>query len=106
MNYELCKKLKDAGFPQTWPKPDFLEIHDAVEISKIYEKYPNEFNPYRPTLSELIEACGDEFPVLTKEKKEWLCMDVYCGNLVDVLSRGLTPQEAVANLWLVLKVKI
>lgn len=56
-----------------------------------------------PTLSELIEACGDSFVNLTKSDKDWHCnwFDDHEGeNTI-----GGTPEEAVANLWLALNRK-
>ena len=94
MDYELAKKLKDAGFQQTWPKPDFVELHDAIKIQEIMDKY--EKDVYIPTLSELIEACGNRFDFLANNKNgTWQASG---GNIND--QTGQTPEEAVANLWL------
>ena len=89
MNYELAKELKDAGFPQhepcdTCPRMDFCT----------------------PTLSELIEACGDGIRYLCRDNEgNWEAAEgalvgrqllhhfsVACG----------TPEEAVAMLYLAL----
>jgi hypothetical protein len=52
---------------------------------------------YLPSLSELIEACGEDFYTLTnltfgwkarKDSDGWVCGD------------GNTPEEAVGRLWL------
>lgn len=91
MNYELAKKLKDAGFPQ-----------------KYEEKNDNGALPYTPTLSELIEACGYEFGGLIQYHKEhktdyWEAYS-YQG-MESKTVRGDTPEEAVANLWLELNKK-
>ena len=95
MNYELVKKLKDAGFP----------LKDYRYASDIFEG-----GFVEPLLSELIEACGYKFYNLTrlqpKEiKDKWGAEgtedeDLYLGN---------SPEEAVINLWLALqdnKVKV
>ena len=97
MNYELAKKLKDAGFPQSDDIEDITcecgitgcEIHD-------YEK------AYIPTLSELIEACGDKILgiVRANELNEWCAIGV--GYPLGKIE-GNTPKEAVANLWLEIK---
>ena len=87
LSYDICKKLKEIGFPQE------LKI---------------------PTLSELIEACGDDFDSLervefmdleTKEKhNEWfvkpveVLRDKFPGAIKYMI--GQTPEEAVANLWI------
>ena len=99
MTYELAKKLKDAGFTQTGK----LE-HIKGTIS--------EFMVF-PTLSELIEVCGDEFCYLQQaENNEWIATSKAIVGSTEMCSaleihlRGEfdnTPEEAVANLWLALK---
>lgn len=81
MNYELAKQLKDAGFP--WKGPFFEN-----------EEY---YREYYPTLSELIEACGDKFDALVSSERSggWMATD---GR--GLSGDGSTPEEAVANLWL------
>ena len=59
MKYELAKALKDAGFPQsgkgTWTyHPDNLVTRYSDRV-------------YDPTLSELIDACGDQEFTLVRE---------------------------------------
>lgn len=102
MNYELAKKLKDAGFPQIPQNDCFIDGDDSVT---------------KPTLSELIEACGDLFVSLhpnktifwnqaTKKNEfsivDWRASGDSCeGNITPMhVSVGQTPEEAVANLWL------
>lgn len=94
MNYELAKQLKDAGFPQVI---DFRsgEFHDGdEEISN-------------PSLSELIEACGDNFELsnmirgeANRKNGNWLVMKDSGYEQI-----GHTPEEAVALLWLELNKK-
>jgi len=102
MNYELAKQLKDAGF----------EMSEDCQCDN-----------GEPTLSELIDACGDGFGELCKVEKgryvnpknlkellniEWEayptaeefnkhsdCEVGCCG-----MELGKTPEEAVAKLWL------
>ena len=76
MNYELAKELKDAGFPYPWV--------DTFE----------EQSPWNhPALSELIEACREGMFSLTKEDDIWRAF----------LIADITPEEAVARLWLALQ---
>lgn len=94
MNYEFAKELKAAGWP-----------HHTDRCSNICQ------NEHIPTLSELIEACGDGFNGLDREE---MYND---GNLVNVrwmarpTQKGAevvyapTPEEAVARLWLALNKK-
>lgn len=100
MNYELAKELKDAGFPQSEGRP--LILPGNVLLSVVGDEHNNiesvthEDGAYLPTLSELIESCGDvvlyanvNIPTLA-----------YCDEKV---GEGSTPEEAVARLWLSLK---
>ncbi len=84
MDYKIRKTLKDAGFPSG------KELEHPIE----------EFRDWiPPTLSELIEACGDEFVSLEKE---------YWGNVIMYKATGYdelrdadkSPEVAVAKLWL------
>ena len=97
MRYELAKKLKDAGFP--YKKSLFGGL---TEESYLDEK-GNTYN--QPTLSELIEACGDSFGSLGVNgqginNKKW-----HCFGKNRLIEFGKTPEEAVANLWLELNKK-
>lgn len=103
MNYELAKRLKDAGFPQgqyrlgnrIYPNTDEYE-EDGAHI---------------PTLSELIEACGDRFDYL--ERGVDGCWYAYHEVFPrddkdlsgDIFGKGSTACEAVALLWLALNDK-
>jgi len=81
MNYELAKQLKDAGFPQ----------------SKYCDHCGTDFgDKYEPTLSELIEECGDDISYLEKKVNGWMVSNSM--GLVEVVAP--TPEEAVAKLWL------
>jgi hypothetical protein len=55
-----------------------------------------------PTLSELIDACGDEFDALahreTTEGGEWVALSFHSHRH----ARSAEPEEAVAHLWLAL----
>lgn len=102
MNYELVKKLKDAGYP----------IKYTLGALAYDQEPPSQFI-IDPTLSELIEACGDRFekleynPYHDETVEDWYttgCDDrkhkpgEYSGHTI----WGKTPEEAVANLWLAL----
>lgn len=83
MNYELAKKLKNAGFPIT----SWNDNSEAGEWSD---------GTYEPTLSELIEACRlSVFFDLKKVSDGWIATDNY------KVGKGKTPEEAVAWLWLI-----
>lgn len=108
INYELAKELKEAGFPQNW-KNDFYSKEGLIFRQPTTRLITgNEI--FIPTLSELIEACGDEFGSIERRVLEvgiiqniivWDCWDS------TPLNRGYgsTPEEAVAKLWLELNKK-
>ncbi len=100
MNYELAKKLKEAGFPQSEYWGDVTDTNDKVV------GFVSEYGMHTvPTLSELIEAC-----VTNKEErciyrldydwfeKQWRAN----AGTVDehFAGYGSTPEEAVAKLYL------
>lgn len=88
MNYELAKKLYDEKFPigrfvtQTTTGSDEIKVIET------------------PTLSELIEACGDSMQMLSRIKVEGIPM--WAATDTKIHKWALTPEEAVANLWLAL----
>ena len=128
MNYKLAKELKDAGFPVDIivDKTPEDELCEACKNGYYGECYGNcQYKRY-PTLSELIEACGDEIeaPNLnTKEKKpiahlfrlgkgdEWYATYEFYESYIDngfglpVIGYGKTPEASVARLWLALNEK-
>ena len=84
MTYETAKKLKDAKFPFLWN----------------YEPQALAFREY-PSLSELIEACGDVFYDLQQKPiKEGWEATAFLSLATHAEGKGDTPEEAVANLWL------
>ena len=115
MKYELALQLKDADFPNLgggigeryiYPEPGYLGLSRSQAC-------------YDPTLSELIEECGEGFGELVRSnnyitKPMWLaypskgalnksdndCVLDCCGYEI-----GSTPEEAVVNLWLALNNK-
>jgi len=92
MKYELAKQLKEAGFPQPG-LPEGVHGRDAWE-------------PFKPTLSELISACGEEFYSLEKDLTSgvWRWRVFKRGEFqlprTDGVYWGDTPESAVASLWL------
>ena len=87
---DLAKKMKEAGFPQEGCGGFTMEGERL----------------YFPTLSELIEECGNGFNYLQNESEKypasdtpWLVVGVVSHNQ-KTASWGRTPEEAVAILWL------
>lgn len=118
MNYELCKKLKEAGFPNAkdingedksfvWvkynPEDDFIPVDSKIFYEFWQQTYSIKGNiDIFPTLSELIEACGDKFGTLyhNVHKEEGELEWSVATYSPDCVGHGDTPEEAVANLWL------
>jgi hypothetical protein len=105
MTYHLAKQLKAAGFPHNWCSEDDCSCLTNGENSLCF-----------PTLSELIAACeqvdgfkgGDVFTL--KKDGDW---EAYYGywdidsqmEMYGITGYGITPEEAVARLWLALNKK-
>jgi hypothetical protein len=95
MNYELAKQLKDAGYPQD-------AAQHAVWKHPAMTGYENEEWAATPTLSELIEACGNRFEALRRCEDGVFCADTAIEGRLVTPGQGDTPEEAVARLWLAL----
>lgn len=101
MTYDLAKALKDAGFRQVWPTGRGEMYVGEYESKGVRE------GVYIPTLSELIEECGDVFCGVSKNisSESWTAetfhLPTQFGPKVKHTS-GSTPEEAVARLWLAL----
>lgn len=116
ITYELAKQLKDVGFPQkgvgVFRRADG-EWHDDGTKNPKWEEDKDKY-AYAPTLSELIEACGEGFDVLSRDTSEgkdkvvWLVNNyISPESIIDNMAwiEGSTPEEAVANLWFELNKK-
>ena len=108
ISYKLAKQLKDAGFPTIQlTDHELCDYQQSEIIDGVCYHIPN--------LSELIEACGDDFqgimfyPSEPETRKfrafDWKENSFSCfdsnGNGSDI--KGKTPEEAVAKLWLKLQ---
>lgn len=109
MNYELAKQLKDAGFPQQGESyKGFYVMKDGSIIDKTVQ--PIVINNdviegiYSPTLSELIEACGDNFRNLERNDEgtfeAYPTREILIKNNGWWIEKSSSPEEAVAKLWL------
>ncbi len=104
ISYELAKQLKDAGFPM-------VEINNPEDLKKAYELattiHAKPFSLgeevfYMPSLSYLIEQCGDDLDWMGKFEKMW---GAHSRKNQQFDTRGASPEEAVAKLWLSLHTK-
>lgn len=96
MEYELVKQLKDAGFP----------VKEAKTLEEMEKSYDGWLIP--PTLSELIEACGEDFNLLIRvPDNTWEAGQGFNHVFKEkqIGASGSTPEEAVAKLWLQLNKK-
>ncbi len=101
IDYNLAKQLKDAGFPQHSLCNNECMTEGDVGIDMCI-----------PTLSELIEACGEKFKTLERPEKlgEWIATkrNEFKDNKNVGAAFGMygkSPEEAVANLLLALNKK-
>ena len=105
INYELYKQLKEVGFPQKNERGISPTIYSDGEIYfvGVADGYDNTIGCYLPTLSELVESCGEKFNFverMTGQPTNWTCI----GDL-NIRTFGSSPEEAVAKLWLELNKK-
>lgn len=101
MEHKLAKQLKDAGFP--------------IRNSNMPDDWYDRYSMWWPILSELIEACGNRFEYLKKVHQQtgereisdrWEARGLLSEpddyfTVIDV-----SPEEAVANLWLAINKKV
>ena len=87
ISYQLARNLKDAEFPQS-------------ELARAQQQASYHYVSL-PTLSTLLEACGENFGALGREPD--------CSVACEYISErgewtnaheGETPEDAVARLWL------
>ncbi len=114
MNRELAKKLKIAGFPihayqaghRFYPHENSAGWTDAARrhgVTIAHYELENRRQDikdgyYCPSLSDLIEACGDSFARLFIVKTIWTAES----DEPEQIAMGDTPEEAVGRLWLAL----
>lgn len=110
ISYEKAKKLKESEFPQDFKDGD-LEMGlpypssptvDGRSWIDVHKEYLDSM-VYKPTLSELIDELGNKFKFLERllppnEEGKW-----WAESTMTPACIGDTPEEAVANLYLLLK---
>ena len=103
MDYKLAKELKDSRFPKS---------EDWGEHSTLMKGNYFMVDGYGvPKLSELIDACGEDFSHLKRypvdEVVYWWAVthSKFDKNGNNSEEQGKTPEEAVARLWLALNKK-
>ena len=98
MTYKLAQQLKDAGFPFKETQ-DHGQDYDSVILD-------DGMSYLVPTLPELIKACLKQHCVFKLHCWEHgFVIGFQKEEKRDDMEICLTPEEAVANLWLVLNKK-
>jgi hypothetical protein len=87
ISFELARKLKQAGFPQS-------------ELARAQRKTGYDYVSM-PGLAALIEACGRDFGALGRKGSSWMA----CGYIAQYgewknIHTADTAEDAVARLWL------
>lgn len=123
MDYELAKKLKDAGFPQEIQKErivwytaqgnevviDKEMVGDVLSDAKVsIHKSQSRDDVYIPSLSELLDACPNDGTQLIKGvggnyHAEFMDHSVMPYKRTHLITNCATPEIAIAKLWLELK---
>lgn len=107
MTYELAKQLKNAGFPQVFDVGKKFYAEKDAKFGNIQNILLTDDKISIPSLSELIEACGDGFRDLCFHPDGFFISDgskKWNTNRDDLwhceLPPSTSPEEAVANLYL------
>lgn len=105
MDYELCKKLENAGFP--FKK---LEVGDEIvyekELGQVYDDKLGIVNEVEdgirvPALAELINACGMGFRSLSLHSDgRWIAKSGHRALPTKQMFTGKTAEESIAKLYL------
>ena len=114
MTYELALKLKNAGFKSEHQMDSYTS--SFCELCPYVEEYQPSYGGVEankgfiemcyPTISELIEACGEEFCTLQTKITDNPNEKYRAGTFDGVgVCYGSTPEEAVAKLWLAINKK-
>jgi hypothetical protein len=87
ISFQLARQLRDAGFPQS-------------ELARAQRQAGYDYVCMH-ALATLIEACGEDFGALRRDADCWVACEYISergrwGNVHE----GLSPEDAVARLWL------
>lgn len=111
MPYELAKQLKEAGFSQELTDPSSYYKTGYTNSPRLFGWSDGEDKPQQsdgrgnvkvPTLEELIEECGDKSFNLVRHGDGWVPNAGQFNFCTTPGTRGSTPTEAVARMWLAL----
>jgi hypothetical protein len=99
MTYELLKRLRDFGFPL---QPISVELGKQITLERpavVFSRSNGRSSAgiyYVPSLSDLVEACGELLESMSRVDDGWECNREQNGSA----THGPTLQDALAALWL------
>ncbi len=99
MTYELLKRLRDSGFPL---HPIAVELGKQITLERpavVFSRSKGGSRAgiyYVPSLSDLVEACGEHLENMSRVADGWECNRGRNGSG----TRGATLDDALAKLWL------
>ena len=114
IDFKLAKELKDNGFPQNYKSGEiYFEDKSSEEIFDLINNHDSddEVTISVPTISELIESCGDGFYALNRnsfqkhgqDRVKWTAVGGIWKENIRLALRGENADEVMAKLWLELK---
>jgi len=109
VDYKLSKELKEAGYPQEGD--GYAVFESGGKPMKAHLIGVPDVVAYAPTLSELIDSCGENFQQLYKKHGDYVASTEELGHSAEqrnnpslgytwIEGYGKSPKEAVAKLWL------
>lgn len=119
LSFEICKKLKEVGFPQPkiidegtayeWNGGDYsmedgfrFFDDEGIVHNAMYMDFDSEEDFFIPGLEQLIEACGDGFGELVRWKSDGWYAEKLNETQQERRKWCKTPKETVANLYIAL----
>ncbi len=105
MTYETLKRLKDSGFPL---QQVAVEAGREVALERPAVVFSGATSVaeagiyYVPSLSDLVEACGQRLQSMSRVPEGWECSQAPRGRGEGktARTRGATLFDALAELWL------
>ncbi len=107
MTYEMLKRLKESGFPLQRVS---FEVGQEVSLARPAVVFSGSTSVaeagiyYVPSLSDLVEACGNHLQAMSRVPDGWECSRQPHGRREaaggPASTRGATLIDALAELWL------
>jgi hypothetical protein len=108
MTYELLERLKESGFPL---QPVRVEVGKETVLQRqavVFSRRSDVADPgiyYVPSLSDLVEACGNHLKSMSRVGDGWACNQdqraTEAGSSWEAAeTHAATLDDALAELWL------